>query len=111
IILSGSTMLGERKAYKVTTMTTAGANVSDDYDAETNLKLRRVELKFMYGKSLTVITEYSDYQPSEGVLFPRTIVQHGGSAGSVEMKVVGIEANKPLAPTFFETGLPVVTEE
>ncbi len=110
-IMSGKTTIGERLVYKVTMMTSSGTSVNDYYDAETGLKLRRVDLKFMYGKSLNIITDYSDYQPAGEVLFPRTMVQSGGPSGSMTLHVTGIEVNKAVQPGFFDTGLPPVPQE
>ena len=106
VILAGSTKFGERLMYKVVLMTNAGTSVSDYYDAETGLKVRRVDLKYMYGRSLKVVTDYQDYQATGGVLFPRTLVQTGGPIGNMTLKVTVIEINKPTAPNFYETGLP-----
>ncbi|MBK8497666.1 MAG: insulinase family protein [Flavobacteriales bacterium] len=111
LILSGSTMIGDRKTYKITMMTNAGTSLNDYYDAETGLKLRRVDLKYMYGRNLKIITDYSDYQPAGGVLFPRSLVQSGGPVGSMTMQVTAIEVNKPQAVGFFNTGLPAVVDE
>ncbi len=111
LILSGSTMIGDRKVYKITMMTNAGTSLNDYYDAETGLKLRRVDMKFMYGKSLKIVTDYSDYQAAGGVLFARTIGQSGGPVGAMTMHVTAVEVNKPQDPSFFNTGLPPVSDE
>ncbi len=111
IILSGKTMVGDRPAYKVTMMTNAGTSLNDYYDAETGLKLRRVDMKFMYGRSLNIVTDYSDYRAVNGVLFPYIQAQSGGPVGSMTMRITGMEVNKTEAPGFFETGLPPVKDE
>lgn len=111
LILGGSTNLKERLVYKVVMMTNGGSTVSDYYDAETGLKLRRVDQKFMVGRSMNIVTDYSDYKAEGGVLFPRVIEQRGGPMGSVAMTVRTIEVNKGLTPSFFKTGLPPVQEE
>ena len=111
LILSGTTMIGDRKVYKVTMMTNAGTSLNDYYDVETGLKLRRVDMKFMYGKSLKIVTDYSDYQAAGGVLFPRTMAQSGGPVGAMTMHVTAIEVNKPQDQTFFNTGLPPLSDE
>ena len=92
-------------------MTNAGTSLNDYYDVETGLKLRRVDMKFMYGKSLKIVTDYSDYQAAGGVLFPRTMAQSGGPVGAMTMHVTAIEVNKPQDQTFFNTGLPPLSDE
>lgn len=111
LYLSGSTKVGDRDAYKILMLTNAGTSVSDYYDMETGLRLRRVDMKFMYGRSLKVVTDYSDYQPAGGVLFPRTQAQTGGPVGSMTMQVTTIEVNKPADVGFFNTGLPERVDE
>ena len=111
MVLSGRTEIDGRSAYKVTLMTPSGTSVGDYFDTETGLKLRRVDNKFMYGKSLTITTDYSDYKAVGGVLFPHTISQSGGPTGAMVLKVTDIETGKTLLPSFFETGLPPYPED
>jgi predicted Zn-dependent peptidase len=111
VILAGMTKVDDRQAYKVVTMTHAGTSVSDYYDVETGLKLRRVDMKFMYGESLKVITDYADHQPAGGVLFPRTLKQTGGPTGSMDMRVTSIVVNEATPPNFYDPGLPPPSED
>lgn len=113
MFLIGRTMVDGRPAYKVVLMTNQGTNVSDYYDAQTGLKLLRVDRKYMYGRGMVVETTYADYKATAGVLFPHTIVEGGGPlGGQLTMSVRTIEANKGLAPSLFDTKLgPVQNDE
>lgn len=112
IFLSGRTMIDERPVYKITMMTTAGTTVSDYYDVETGLKLRRVDQKFMFGRSLNIVTEYSDYKPVQGVLMPHTMLEGGGLAGGqLKLTVKAAVANAGTVAGFFDTMLPPVQDE
>lgn len=111
MILSGRTEIDGRSAYKVTLMTPSGTSVGDYFDTETGLKIRRVDNKFMYGKSLTITTDYSNYKAVNGVMLPRTISQSGGPTGALTLTVTDVEVDKNLLPSFFETGLPPYSEE
>ncbi|MEO8590939.1 MAG: pitrilysin family protein [Flavobacteriales bacterium] len=110
--LTGRTTVDGKPAYKVTMMTNAGTTILDYYDVQTGLKLRRVDQKFMYGKSLNIVTDYADYKAVNGVLFPHTIVEGGGPAGGeITINVNAIVANKGIAPALFDTKLPPVKSE
>jgi len=112
MFLNGRALIDGRPAYKVTMMTNAGTTVSDYYDTETGLKLRRVDQKFMYGKSLNIVTDYGDYKAAEGVLFPHSIIEGGGPAGGqVTFIVKAIAVNKGTVAGFFDTKLPPAGDE
>ncbi|MCW5898051.1 MAG: insulinase family protein [Flavobacteriales bacterium] len=104
--VSGRTPLGRGQAYKLHIKTRPGPTWQDYFDVETGMRLRRVEMKFMHGRGLTITTDYLDHKPVLGVLFPHRIEQRGGIRGRTILEVTNIEANKGFPQGFFETGLP-----
>lgn len=110
-ILNGRTSLEGKPVYKLTMMTTAGTTVVDYFDVEKGLKLQRTERKFMHGRNLTVQTNYREYLPVNGVLFPHLMEQSGGPSGSLAMRVQKVVVNEAVPANFFDTGLPSLDDE
>jgi zinc protease len=111
LTLAGITTVEGEEAYKVVMMTTAGTTISDFYSVTTGLKLRRIEQKFIQGRSMNVTTDYRNYQQEKGVLFPRIIQQGGGPMGEVVLTVEHIDINTGYPFSFFATGLPPLSED
>jgi zinc protease len=106
IAIVGRTKIGERDAFKVHVTTLSGTTISDYYDAENGLRLRREEERSMGGRTAVITTDYSDHEEASGVLFPRSITQSGGPMGVLKLMVTAVAVNKGTLPGFFETGLP-----
>lgn len=106
IIVSGRTAIDGKPVIKLHLVLNAGGTVGDYFDERTGLKLRRVEQRSVDGKPLMITSDYLDYQPAGGVLFPRTIIQSGGPMGDVTLRVTAIDLNTGLKPAFFATNLP-----
>lgn len=106
IAIVGRTKIGDRDAFKVHVTTLSGTTISDYYDAESGLRLRREEERSMGGRTAVITTDYSDHEAASGVLFPRTITQSGGPMGVLSLSVSDVAVNKGTLPGFFETGLP-----
>lgn len=105
VILVGHTKVNERPAFKVHIATISGTGISDYYDAETGLRLRREEQRTIAGRALLITTDYSDYKAEGGVMFPRSTYQTGGPMGGLRFTVKELVLNKGMVPGFFETGL------
>ncbi|MCC6838842.1 MAG: insulinase family protein [Flavobacteriales bacterium] len=88
------------KAYRVNVNTLAGGRFDDYYDAATGLKLRRKEQQAQEdGGMVQIITDYTDYKPVEGVLFPHTL--HQGGAMEMTLKATVISVNKGIPAAVF----------
>ncbi len=105
-VLAGRTHIGDRPVLKVLISLFTGGSVGDYFDEETGLRVRRTEERYLNGRSYQITTDYGDYKPVDGVLFPRLISQYGGPSGEVEMKVTNIAVNTGLKPELFATHLP-----
>lgn len=88
------------KAYRVNVKTLPGGQFDDYYDVATGLKLRRKEHQAQEnGATAQVITDYGDYKPVAGVLFPHTLEQ--GGAMEMTLKATEISVNKGVSTAVF----------
>ncbi len=88
------------KAYRVNVKTLPGGRFDEYYEVATGLKLRRKEHQAQEGgAAVQVITDYSDYKPVNGVLFPHTL--HQGGAMEMTLKATEINVNKGIGATVF----------
>lgn len=88
------------KAYRVNVKTLPGGGFEEYYDVTTGLKLRRKDSQSQEGGGyIQVITDYSDYKPVEGVLFPFTLSQSGGM--SMTLTATEIAVNKGIDASVF----------
>lgn len=106
MVLAGRTKINGKPVLKVRLSLYMGGAVGDYFDEKTGLKVRRVEEKYLNGQTYRITTDYLDYQPTNGVLFPRVIEQYGGPAGELRMNVTAITVNSGLKPALFATNLP-----
>ncbi len=99
--LIGVVDLNGAKAYRVNVKTLPGGQFDEYYDVKTGLKLRRKENKTQEGGGfLQVVTDFSDYQPEGGVLFPRQVKQGGGPM-AMTLKAVAVAVNKGIDGAVF----------
>lgn len=97
--LMGIEEIDGRKAYRIQVLMMN--NKADEYfDVETGLKVRSKEYQKQGGDSyVQVTTDYSDYQPEAGVLFPHTLKQSGGPG--MVLKATSINVNKGIEDAVF----------
>ncbi len=105
-VVVGVATIDGKEAYKVSHITVAGTSISDYFDKATGLKVQRVDEKFMQGRNMRLVTEYSDYRAVDGLLFPFRMVQNGGVLGTMTMEVEAVKVNQGGSYGFFVTGLP-----
>ena len=98
--LLGIVDVNGQKAYRVHVNTLSGGQFDEYYDVKTGLKLRRKENQAQDGgATVTVTTDYSDYKPVAGVLFPYVLIQKGGM--DMTLKATSIEVNKAIDAAVF----------
>lgn len=89
------------KAYRVQVQTLPGGRFDEYYDVKTGLKLRRKENQEQEGGGwVQVITDYSDYKPEGGVLFPHVLHQKGGM--DMTLNATAIDVNKGVDAAVFK---------
>jgi len=109
-VLLGSTMLGDKKAFKVMIYTVSGTAFAEYYDVATGFKLRRSQEVLVNGLQYAQITDFSDWKPINGVLFPYKALERGGPTGRVLHEITAVEVAKVMPPTFFEVKIPEVPD-
>ncbi|MCB0759010.1 MAG: insulinase family protein [Flavobacteriales bacterium] len=98
--LMGIVDIEGKKAYRVNVKTLPGGQFDEYYDVTTGLKLRRKDYQSQEGGGyIQVITDYSDYTPEGGVLFPHTLHQGGGM--DMTLTATSISVNKGIPGSVF----------
>ncbi|THH40581.1 M16 family metallopeptidase [Neolewinella litorea] len=97
ISIEGTETIDGKRAVVLAIETPAGT-VREYYDASTMLKLRTVRQQ----GPQTMTQTYSDYQPTEGILFPRKISLEGMAPFPIDLEVKELSVNEELDPTIFE---------
>lgn len=98
-LLNGVVEVNGKKAYRVQVRSSGGGLFNEYYDQATGLKIRRVEAQASEEGTFQVITDFSDYKPVNGVLFPYTIRQNAGM--DLTFSATAIEVNKGLPASTF----------
>jgi predicted Zn-dependent peptidase len=98
--LLGIVDIDGKKAYRVNVQTLPGGRFDEYYDVQSGLKLRRKESKTQEGGGyIQVVTDFSDYKPEGGVLFPHTLHQGGGV--DMVLNATSIAVNQGIADSTF----------
>jgi hypothetical protein len=90
-----------RACYRVLVEPENATTFIEYYDAETGFKLRRVDQRRGEEGTEAVTTDYGDYRPVDGVLFPFQVKQDVGI--QVEFTVLEIKVNKGVDAAVFST--------
>ncbi|MDX1478245.1 MAG: pitrilysin family protein [Saprospiraceae bacterium] len=99
--VAGIEDLEGEKAYKVIVNGPAGKS-TEYYSVDTGYKLKSIEVQEAQGQSVTVTTEYSDYQEVDGIMLPHIIKISGMGPMPFEMKTEKVELNVTIEPSVFE---------
>lgn len=78
LILSGIADIEGEECYKMTLLLDNGSQLTEYYSKATSLKVRQVRMKQTAGGVMTVTTDFKDYRPESGILFPYLIEQTAG---------------------------------
>jgi predicted Zn-dependent peptidase len=106
--LLGTTPVGGRPAYKIMFQSPSGLTFAEYFDVENALKVRRRD-EFLYeGRKYDQVTNYGDWRPIGGVLFPYEIRERGGLSGKVVRTITDTLVNKPMPAAHFEVNIPEV---
>jgi predicted Zn-dependent peptidase len=76
--LTGVVDIDGHKAYRVKVTNADGGGFTEFYDTQTGLKVRRTESQGSGEHVMQAVTDYSDYQPEGGVMFPHKVHQNAG---------------------------------
>ena len=87
--------------YKVLVKDPEGTSKTVFFSQETGLKMRDVQTQEQNGQTSTIVVDYKDYKPVEGVLFPHVLVTSGALPFPLEAKLTNIEANIDVDESIF----------
>ena len=90
-------------AYRVAVMFPGGKTKTEYYDVESGLLVRSTETSEGPQGSVTIITDYADYKPVNGVMIPHNVSISGMLPGgaSMDLKVVEASANSNIDDAVF----------
>ena len=88
-------------AYVVALETPEGDKKTQYYAVETGLKIREMETKDAGGRTVTEITDFSDYKEIDGIMFPHTMTVTGMMPIPMKMMVAEIKVNKGIDESVF----------
>lgn len=98
--LMGIVTIDGVKAYRVHVKTLPGGAFDEYYAVDTGLKIRRKDFQTQEGVgTMQVVTDYSDYQAVNGILFPHTLRQSGGL--SMTLTATEIQVNTGINASVF----------
>ena len=97
VTVEGSETVDGKQAVILAIETPAGT-VREYYDAATKLKLQTVRQQ----GGMSVTQKFSDYQPTDGILFPHTVTLEGMAPFPIEMKATEVTINGELEDSLFE---------
>ena len=90
--LESLTTIDGKSAYKLK-VTVAGKDVFKYYDADSGLLLRVEGTTEAQGQSITTVTDYSNYSPVNGVLFPYNMQIKTGPQ-DISMNITNVKVNE-----------------
>lgn len=111
LTLLGTTTLGDSAVYKLRMNTNAGTSFQAYFDVRSGLKVRQVEDQLYNGHAYHKVTDYGDWRPVNGVLFPFVAQETGGVSGDATHTITAVRANQPMPPGHFDVNIPEVPEE
>lgn len=89
--------------YKLTLSKPSG-NETVYFAVENGLKMRSVQVEEQNGQTATIIQDFKNYQPIDGVLFPHSIITSGALPVPLEAKLSSAEVNPALDENIFKVG-------
>jgi hypothetical protein len=101
LAVAGPETVAGRPAVKVLGRTTDGGRETLDFDAESGLLVRRTTYQETAFGRIPDETDYEDYRPVEGMMFPFRIVRRGPNFYEVR-RFEAVRLNEPLADSIFE---------
>ena len=98
-MLNGVVEIDGRKCNRILVKKAAGGAFTEYYDAETGLKVRRMEAQATGQGTMQVTTDFKDYKEVDGILFPHVIEQNMGQ--HIVFSATVIEVDRNISPAVF----------
>ena len=97
--LAGKETIDGKEAYKIKLTLSTGKEITYFVDTKTYLLIQTKQMRAGMNSNegeREVVTNYSDYKPVDGIMFPHTISNPGEGPGAGSMTFNKIELNKPI---------------
>jgi len=101
IKLTGTEKINGADAYRIEVKSPSGANTSEFYDITSGLKIRSVTVMEMQGQTIEAVSDYSDYKPVDGIMFP-FVMKQSVAGQTIETTVEMIDIKTPIDPARFK---------
>lgn len=101
-VLKGLEKIEGVDAYVVEVESAEGEKKTQYFAVETSLKIREMQVQEAGGRSITQISDFSDYKEVDGIMFPQTITVTGMMPMPLQMKVSEITVNQPIEAAIFK---------
>lgn len=108
--LLGATTLRGKEVFKLALVSRSGTRYFQYFDRETGLKLRHAEEQLFNGRQYQKVTDYDEWKPINGVLFPHRMVEQGGVDGTGTITITGVKVDQPVPVGFFDVVIPEVPD-
>lgn len=102
--LTGIENIEGTDAYVIAVESPAGEKKTHYFAMETSLKIRELEVKGAGERTITSISDYSDYKEVDGIMFPHTMTITGMMPMPLKMEVVEIRVNGDIDNSIFSVG-------
>lgn len=103
--LAGKETVNGREAFKINLTLSSGKEITYFIDTNDYLLLQTKEMRMSTdgaGHEKELITNYDDYRPVDGIMFPHTISNPGNELASGTVVFEKIELNRPVDETLYE---------
>jgi hypothetical protein len=101
--LLGTETIDGRETFKLRVTSAREAEYVTYLDAESALLVREVTTRTIRGRTVELVTDFADFRPVDGIVFPHSIRSHAQGRDEVlEVVVEKIEINAPIDDARFE---------
>ncbi len=101
LMLNGIENIDGVEAYAISIETPEGDKKTHYFAVETSLKVRELEVKDAGDRSITEISDYSDYKEVDGIMFPYSMTVTGMMPMPLQMNVSEIKVNSGIDESVF----------
>ncbi len=102
LTLKGVENVEGKNAYVVQVKRPDNKETTEYYDMATSLKIREISTQGAGDQSATIITDFSDYKPVNGVQFPHTLTISGAMPIPLKAQITEIKVNQGVDDSVFK---------
>jgi len=102
LVYKGTEKIDGKDTHKLVIIAPGGSKKTVYFDANTGLKVRRVEVQEAQGKTMVLSYDFGDYKEVSGIKYPHSLTISGVMPMPLKMESSKFEINKPIDPAIFE---------